>query len=676
MQRCMVLRILLVFLLSSGFAVCAMAQSVFDMPRLFPKHLHYLERFITSTRQGDLQSAEVAARAAAKIFPKDANWHYNVACVCAKSGQKQEALNWLKQAILLGFTDSRQLESDGDLESLRALPEFHALLEEAKACASRPVKNPTLAQALAREGVMGRDIEVDATDTQWNWDPSSGGYMTTLLSLRTPAKAISPSAYQGPEAELVRPMLGENACGGLLYVNRDEDRSAVRTEAFPALTSVIYGAEAQEARAHLGMANGVFSSGISAYPVVGSASLVRGSSLFWRSIAREIASDARATITAFRLAMANQLYIYDATLDVSPAVKGDVLYNRNPAFLLSADCASEKPNSVAALRELTELVIAVYAVIPPATRAEMIRRGLFVPTVQRLLRQHVKGAPNYFSREAHPVVFEAGKIDQPALLRDAHALTPKDLPPFFQLVVRSESMPVQFVDYFDLQDTEGIADTPLCITRIVRGRERTRRLTVEAVSQEPGLTYRWFAVSGDPAQIRIRPLLPSGAMATLEADYPDAEKAGDALSRRVDIACVAVRADGTASAPAFVSFRRLANEKRTYDAQGRIATIDYLSPLKAQVYEDPALTLLKSWRDDYLYDAGGRCTGWKRTRQDGSEQLFDVRGRRVVEVAPDGSPKRVVKVSYMPRLLQAGEHGDSAIELVQVDDGEPVEATP
>ena len=94
------------------------------------------------------------------------------------------------------------------------------------------------------------------------------------------------------------------------------------------------------------------------------------------------------------------------------------------------------------------------------------------------------------------------------------------------------------------------------------------------------------------------------------------------------------------------------------------------------MYEDPALTLLKSWRDDYLYDAGGRCTGWKRTRQDGSEQLFDVRGRRVVEVAPDGSPKRVVKVSYMPRLLQAGEHGDSAIELVQVDDGEPVEATP
>ncbi len=154
MQRCMVLRILLAFLLSSGFAVCAMAQSVFDMPRLFPKHLHYLERFIASTRQGDLQSAEVAARAAAKIFPKDANWHYNVACVCAKSGQKQEALNWLKQAILLGFTDSRQLESDGDLESLRALPEFHALLEEAKACASRPVKNPTLAQALAREGVI------------------------------------------------------------------------------------------------------------------------------------------------------------------------------------------------------------------------------------------------------------------------------------------------------------------------------------------------------------------------------------------------------------------------------------------------------------------------------------------------------------------------------------------
>lgn len=237
-------------------------------------------------------------------------------------------------------------------------------------------------------------------------------------------------------------------------------------------------------------------------------------------------------------------------------------------------------------------------------------------------------------------------------------------------------MPVQFVDYFDLQNTEGIADTPLCITRIVRGRERTRRLTVEAVSQEPGLSYRWFAVSGESKRIRIRPLLPSGAMATLEVDYPEAEKAGDPITRRVDIACVAVRSDGTASAPAFVSLRRLANERRTYDAQGRIATIDYLSSLKEQIYEDPALTLIKSWRDDYRYDANGRSLGWKRTRQDGSEQHFDARGRRVVEVAPDGSPKRVVAVSYMPRLLQAQEHGDSAIELVQVDDGEPVEATP
>ena len=80
-------------------AVAAWGQSVFDMPRLFPQHKRTLSQFVESLGRGDLLAAESAARAGVKLFPQDANWHYNVACVCARAGRTEEALDWLKKAV-------------------------------------------------------------------------------------------------------------------------------------------------------------------------------------------------------------------------------------------------------------------------------------------------------------------------------------------------------------------------------------------------------------------------------------------------------------------------------------------------------------------------------------------------------------------------------------------------
>ena len=123
-----------------------------------------------------------------------------------------------------------------------------------------------------------------------------------------------------------------------------------------------------------------------------------------------------------------------------------------------------------------------------------------------------------------------------------------------------------------------------------------------------------------------------------------------------------VRADGVMTAPAFVAFRSLGNEQRSYDAQGRLLAIDYRAPESGYRYEDPLLTAFKNWRDTYLYSEGGRCEGCTRLMADGQTQDFDAQGRRMV------APGQVQKVTYVPRMNQGadGVHAP-ALELMQMD---------
>ena len=667
-------RKLLAALLAVACLGTAGAQSVFDMPKLFPRHKQALGQFLRAAQAGDLLGAETAARAAAKLFPRDANWHYNVACVCARDNRPDEALEWLGKAIALGFTDTRKMEGDDDLASLRALPRFKELMEEAARLAKDPPKNATLSSALVSEVPVGAEATVEAANTQWDWNPLSGGYMTTLLRPRGEVKAGA-EAYRGPCAELVRPWLEANpqAYAGVLYVNRDEDLAAADFKAFPGLTPVLYSEEAVAAGAHKGAANGLFSTGLAPLPTVGNSTMALGRPPFWRSVPRLISTEAGNAAVALRLASLNQLYVYDATTDFDKRFLGDLLIANNPAVILSADLSSEKPDAKAAQRALTELILAAFAAFTPETKAEMLRRGLLVPTVQKLLRESLIGKPDYFSAAAHPAVFDPKAIDAEAFLRAAHALTPATLPPPVTLSVRQESLPRQWVDYFDAA-AERIADSSLCVSRIVRGRGHTRRLSVEAQAPgTPGARFRWFPVGGDPALIRIHPLTENGSLATIEADWRQVPFDGPQgmPTRRVDVACVAVSPEGVASAPVFVSFRWLANERRRYDASGRLLAIDYTAPKEGWRYEDPLLTAFKNWRDVYLYDDDGRLLGWTRTRPgQGEAQRFDAHGRRVAEPNPDGSPKRVVPVTYLPRVIQGsdGIHAP-AIELIQSDAG-------
>lgn len=652
-------------------------QSVFDMPRLFPKHVQAVQAFVQSIANGDLLSAEEAALEGVKQFPDDALWKYNVSCIKARQGRTKEALDWLKQAIESGFRNIEQLKTDGDLKLLRedesTRAAFEALVEEISAAKTHSEIRGALYEATPSTIPAGKSAEVTTTNTQWEWDIQRGGFMTTRLRL-LPYEEVP--TYTGPYADIVAPWhdaalkeKGERAHYNLLYVNRDEDACQPNFDGSPFITSVYYSDEAVKSNAHTGVANGIFSTGLHDIPVLGSSSTIYQRLPFWRSGPRLISTNAKMTALAYRFAFANQLYVYDATPDLSARFHGDILTAQQPFYFVTADLTPPPYKGAldaqSAQKEILELIAAAVEAMQPETRNAMFNTNRFVWTMQRLFREAQKEAKDIFDPKAHPVAFNIAQLDTQKLLERAHTLTPEALPPMFCIRMLREERPIQYVDFFDPTTTEAFADTSMSISRIVRGRNYTRTMTIEATG-EPGLSFHWFVVNGDTEKIRIKPLTKESSITTIEVDWHGlyTSTSGTPI-RRVDLACIAVRPDGITSAPAFVSLRYLANEKRTYK-EGQLISIDYMPPASGFVYEDPAITTTKLWSDHFNYDAKGQLTGWVRYAPAKAPESFTAQGLRVkkgtaAETAP--SPERV---NYQPRLNPRSDGISSpALELLQ-----------
>lgn len=54
--------------------------------------------------------------------------YYSVACLHALSGDKEMAVNYLKQSFEKGFSDKKHIDSDSDMDSLRKDVEFKKLM--------------------------------------------------------------------------------------------------------------------------------------------------------------------------------------------------------------------------------------------------------------------------------------------------------------------------------------------------------------------------------------------------------------------------------------------------------------------------------------------------------------------------------------------------------------------
>jgi adenylate cyclase len=82
---------------------------------------------------GDPERAKAWAEHALLLDPDDGRLRYNLACCMAGAGETDYALDWLEQALATsGLGIVRWAESDTDLDSLRGLPRFKALLAQAE----------------------------------------------------------------------------------------------------------------------------------------------------------------------------------------------------------------------------------------------------------------------------------------------------------------------------------------------------------------------------------------------------------------------------------------------------------------------------------------------------------------------------------------------------------------
>lgn len=78
--------------------------------------------------QGSWAAALDVSRRIIKLRPRDGIAYYNLACALAMLGDASSALDALSGAIQYGYRDFAHLEVDPDLESVRSLPDYRALM--------------------------------------------------------------------------------------------------------------------------------------------------------------------------------------------------------------------------------------------------------------------------------------------------------------------------------------------------------------------------------------------------------------------------------------------------------------------------------------------------------------------------------------------------------------------
>lgn len=85
---------------------------------------------------GDTLAAYEAARTMVKD-ERDPEDQYNWACILAQTGHHEEAISTLRRSLECGFSNFYHIAWDPDLDSLRELPEFVALINEFKQLAEQ-----------------------------------------------------------------------------------------------------------------------------------------------------------------------------------------------------------------------------------------------------------------------------------------------------------------------------------------------------------------------------------------------------------------------------------------------------------------------------------------------------------------------------------------------------------
>jgi hypothetical protein len=560
--------------------------------------------------------------------------------------------------VELGYHDAKHIESDADLTSLRKEDRFKQAVKKAAEEFKASDNNLTfsLEPAAAKDG----QYLVSAKDTAF--EPQSGIF-PVIFRIERQATADKPVAEgYGAAGDLLRKWYKEGTAAGNhgdLYDNRDGGHSLMNFKTFPQLMRVAYDEDVRNRQLHWGLQRQfIFLNAV----CIGNSSTALTEGPMWRCQVRLALVEPGVPGLLHLQYSRNHLYMYPVHHDNSPGHNGqggkgygDVLPANTPYILLSQGSSG---SDIVFL----DAMAATLAALRPEVKSALAANGALMPTLQMIFRSSnrmVAKPEDYLTGKAHPSAFEGSQLDPEKMVRLAHDIQGDALPPLVQLKILEEDEPVLGRDYFDVGPREHLLDTPCAIARVVKSTKYRRRMVLSAEGSKDlrgkPLTYHWAVLRGDEKLIRIKKLNPEGSKVELLVLYHPRRPvaAGAELeSNRVDIGAF-VHNGVYYSAPAFICFYSLDNEKRVYDEKFHIKLVDYTDPAVRDNYVDPMLDFPKDWRDEYRYDDDGTLLGWTRIRGHQREE-FTAGGRLVLQKDQQGKPVKTCPVRYVAQPVAGG----------------------
>ena len=569
-------------------------------------------RLMLAVRQGDKKAMGEICAAAIKADPTDAIWQYNYACALADGSDRTAALDALEKAIRLGYRDAKGIAADKDFAKVNKTSRFKELLKLAEDTAKDPVPGVPTPQFI--EPKAGKAVRMTESNLVWNADL---GMYQALVKF-----------------------------DGAIYVNRDNNHSALQYGRHPGVARVDFPAKAKQNWVNSGLPNTLYGG----VPVYGNVSQGFHEEPVRRSLLRGAMTGLYAgEFPLKRLAacyLDNQVWCVPAVWDFpgrdyygKPVGQGgDVYYPGQCPYTVTSVGASctDLP--------FLKAILNARAKMSAETLRAMREKRLVGPTTQWLLRRshrRVQKPEDYLTSKAHPTAYNIVDLDTNRLNRAAAELTPEALPPLAILrMVNTKVDPVPvFVPGRDYPDTppEPLYITPCAIAIVLRAEPGRREFCFAAgVAKEfaKGVEYCWKVVNGDPKRVKVRGFsaneTPAKGFARVEVD-----RIG--MTNRIDLACFArVKGRTDWGAPSFVSFSTVAQEGREYGADGKLKSIDYTNPNKA-VCLDGLIALPRKWKDEYRYGSDGKLKEVVRT-QDGAEpRTFTAEAFRKLKYMPRSS---------------------------------------
>jgi len=626
--------------------------SIFDVPRFeAQRSLLYRQIYILLDKK-DYNRAEAMLRKWATQFPKDHAAPYDLACVHALRGQKEEAFYFLKKSVRMGFRDTKHIEADKDLISLREDPRFQEILETSRQpFQPRPILDvPKAIPAVPENG------KVLITKENLGYDSRTRMFVGLIENKKS--EINNPVTTRNDRVgKLLRKWYKEDTAAGNagdFYDNHDSDHSNLSYKQYPQLTRIEYGEEIRKRNLHYGLQNHLVFNSV----VLGNSSTAQTNGALWRSQARHaITTPGGAAKLAIHY-RANHLYFYPEHRDHDPGRNGkegggygDVFPANTPYIVISQGSSGSD-------RVFMDAFAATLAALRPETKTKLAKAGLLGPTLQMIFRRtskNLKEDGDYFSGKAHPTVFQSKNLDVEKMIQMAHDLRPDKLPPLAQFIVTGEIEEQPGRDYFDISPRQRLFNTPHAIARVHKTTARDYRITLSAETSadldSQALTYKWTVLRGDKNRIKIETKGPNDPIAKITVPWHNRRAINPGAkiqSNRVDIGLFVFNKNHW-STPAIFSIYHPDNQERSYDKSGRIKTVTY----DPSIYTDPRIDAPADWTDTYNYEKG-KLMGWSRKRKDQPSQEFTPEGRLIIEKDASGNPTRTTGVRYVPKRLENG----------------------